>query len=95
MQVTVILLPFTVARGFLTFLRTTPLAAILPLDEHLDFHCYLAYQFGFWSVLHTICHIINAARQADPSRWATVPGGFKGVSQADYYSYEVQAQTPP
>jgi len=45
LQVTVILFPFTVARGFLTFVRTTPLAAVLPLDDHLDFHRYLAYQF--------------------------------------------------
>ena len=90
-QVVAILLPFTVARTLLTLLRTTPLAVILPLDQNMRMHKLLGYHFFLWSSLHTVCHLVNAARISDPSRYHTPPAA-PIPTQAEYYAEETQVQ---
>ena len=90
----VVLLPFTVARTLLTLLRTTPLAVVLPLDQNMRMHKLLGYHFFLWSCLHTVCHLVNAARISDPSRYHTPPAA-PIPTEAEYYAQETQVHTTP
>ncbi|KAK9866610.1 hypothetical protein WJX84_002042 [Apatococcus fuscideae] len=71
-QVVVALLLFPVARGMLTFIRSTPLKRVIPVDESIRMHKFLAYCFLFWGWLHSLAHFVNSAH-------ATQPGHLRGV----------------
>ena len=92
LQVIVIVLPLTIARSLLTIFRTTPLRHILPLNEHLDVHRQLGYHFFVWGLVHSVCHFINAARNADPSR-RHVQADPHAEPQPQYYRKELQVST--
>jgi len=73
LQIVMALLLFSVCRNLLTLLRATPLQQLLPLDEHLKTHAWLAAQLLFWSILHGTAHIIRnqrnpVTRQGDAAR---------------------------
>lgn len=48
-------------RNCLTFLRTTFLAHVLPIDQHVCFHKMTAAAIVGFTVIHTLAHIANAA----------------------------------
>ena len=52
-----ILLP--VMRGLLTRLRHSPLAFLLPLDQHIDIHKALGHVLLGFSLLHSAAHVFN------------------------------------
>ena len=58
LQVVVLLLLFPVARGLLTFIRSTPLKKVIPVDQSIQMHKFLAYCckcHASWSLLYTHC----------------------------------------
>lgn len=87
-QVILIMFPFTMARSFLTFLRILPLAKLVPVNKQLNVHKELGYHLLLWSTVHTVCHLINNVRTADPSRHHNALPLVR--SQADIYSDQVQ-----
>ncbi|KAI3646883.1 hypothetical protein MP228_007104 [Amoeboaphelidium protococcarum] len=52
-----ILIP--VMRNLLSFLRTTPLNEVLPLDENLEIHRRSAYVIAFCAIGHITCHYLD------------------------------------
>jgi predicted ferric reductase len=53
------ILLFTVMRNFLTFLRSTSVARILPLDKNIVFHKGFAWAIAFWVAVHGAAHNMN------------------------------------
>ncbi|XP_035865550.1 NADPH oxidase 5 [Phyllostomus discolor] len=51
-------------RRCLTWLRTTWLAQVLPLDQNIQFHQLMGYVVVGLSLVHTVAHIVNFALQA-------------------------------
>lgn len=88
MQVICVIFPFTMARSFLTVLRSSKLGKVLPMNKNVDLHKELGYHFLFWSIIHTACHFINIARFAEPSRHRGLSVPVK--SQREMYKEEVQ-----
>ncbi|XP_045183850.2 NADPH oxidase 5-like [Mercenaria mercenaria] len=48
-------------RNCLTYIRTTFLSHVLPLDQHIMFHKMTAIAIVIFAILHTLAHIANAA----------------------------------
>ncbi|KAK3594669.1 hypothetical protein CHS0354_016334 [Potamilus streckersoni] len=48
-------------RKCLTYMRLTKVANVLPLDQNILFHKMCGFFIVFWTVIHTVCHIGNAA----------------------------------
>jgi predicted ferric reductase len=53
------ILLFTVMRNFLTFLRSTWIAKLLPLDKNIVFHKGFAWAIAFWVAVHGASHNMN------------------------------------
>jgi hypothetical protein len=53
------ILLFTVMRNFLTFLRSTWVAKLLPLDKNIVFHKGFAWAIAFWVAVHGAAHNMN------------------------------------
>lgn len=53
------LLLLTMSRNFLTKLKEFPIQQYLPLDSHIQFHKIAACTALFFSLLHTVGHIVN------------------------------------
>uniref|UniRef100_A0A8B9LYX2 NADPH oxidase 5 n=1 Tax=Accipiter nisus TaxID=211598 RepID=A0A8B9LYX2_9AVES len=51
-------------RRCLTWLRTTPVAKVLPLDQHVVFHQLVGYVVLMLAAIHTGAHIANFSRLA-------------------------------
>lgn len=49
----------TMCRNFLTRLKESPLQQYIPLDAHIQFHKIAACTALFFSVMHTVGHIVN------------------------------------
>ncbi|XP_078330195.1 NADPH oxidase 5-like isoform X3 [Crassostrea virginica] len=47
-------------RKCLTYIRATPLAGFLPLDQNIQFHKMVGGMIAFYGILHTLAHIGNA-----------------------------------
>jgi len=45
-------------------LRQTPLNDIIPFDKNITFHKATAWSIVFWSIVHTIAHMVNFAHLA-------------------------------
>ncbi|KAK9836556.1 hypothetical protein WJX74_003035 [Apatococcus lobatus] len=71
-QVVVALWLFPVARGMLTFIRSTPLKRAIPVDQSIQIHKFLAYCFFFWGWLHSLAHFVNSARATQPRHLTAV-----------------------
>ncbi|KAK3594672.1 hypothetical protein CHS0354_016337 [Potamilus streckersoni] len=75
-------------RKCITYLRSTRVANILPLDQYILFHKMCGVFIVFWTVIHTSCHIGNAALVSKATGvgladilFTTVAGiGFVGAS---------------
>ncbi|KAL3884556.1 hypothetical protein ACJMK2_024689 [Sinanodonta woodiana] len=48
-------------RKCLTYMRLTIITNFLPLDQNILFHKMCGFFIVFWTVIHTVCHIGNAA----------------------------------
>jgi hypothetical protein len=75
-----ILLP--VMRGWLTRLRRSPLAFLLPLDQHIDLHKALGHVLLGFSLLHSAAHVFNYLSLGTPlarSLFGT-PAGLSGLA---------------
>jgi Ca2+-binding EF-hand superfamily protein len=46
-------------RRGLTWLRSTRVAFLLPLDQHIEFHKLAGYTITFFALIHTAAHLIN------------------------------------
>lgn len=44
-----------------TLIRSTPLAAILPLDQHITFHKTVGYVIGICVLFHASGHVAHAS----------------------------------
>ncbi|KAL7042509.1 hypothetical protein ACKWTF_001170 [Chironomus riparius] len=53
------LLLLTMSRNFLTKLKEFPIQQYIPLDSHIQFHKIAACTALFFSLLHTVGHIVN------------------------------------
>ncbi|NXI41542.1 NOX5 oxidase, partial [Galbula dea] len=58
------LLAVLMLRRCLTWLRATPLAKVLPLEQHVVFHQLVGYVVLLLGALHTAAHITNFSRLA-------------------------------
>ncbi|XP_048749074.2 NADPH oxidase 5-like isoform X2 [Ostrea edulis] len=47
-------------RKCLTYLRATPLANVLPLDQNIQFHKMVGGMIAFFGIIHTLAHVGNA-----------------------------------
>ncbi|CAH1766896.1 15001_t:CDS:2 [Entrophospora sp. SA101] len=56
------LILFPVCRNLISLFRTTPLNAIIPFDENIEFHKAIGWSILFFSLLHTFSHWANFAR---------------------------------
>eukprot|EP00742_Colponemidia_sp_Colp-10_P005362 GILJ01005730.1.p1 GENE.GILJ01005730.1~~GILJ01005730.1.p1 ORF type:complete len:1207 (-),score=135.75 GILJ01005730.1:170-3724(-) len=48
-----------VMRNLLSWLRTTPVAQYIPLDEPIEFHKIVGISISFFTLLHVVFHAIN------------------------------------
>ena len=78
------------ARSLQTFLRSSRLSRLLPMNKSLDVHKELGYHFLLWSLVHTLCHFVNIARFSDPSRHHDPAVPVK--TQRQMYGEEVQVR---
>jgi NADPH oxidase len=46
-------------RRSITWLRTSGMDWLLPLDRHIYFHKMMGWAICFFSVVHTLAHVIN------------------------------------
>ncbi|GAA5915211.1 hypothetical protein JCM8208_007711 [Rhodotorula glutinis] len=53
-----ILLP--VCRNFISMLRRSPLNRAVPFDKSVAFHEIVAWSIVFWSIVHTVAHLVNS-----------------------------------
>ncbi|PVD36334.1 hypothetical protein C0Q70_03313 [Pomacea canaliculata] len=51
---------FLMLRKSLTLMRNTPLARILPFDQHVMFHKMAGFAVVFFTLIHTAMHLANA-----------------------------------
>lgn len=49
-------------RKCLTYIRATPLAGFLPLDQNIVFHKMVGGMIAFYGITHTLAHIGNACK---------------------------------
>lgn len=49
-------------RKCLTYIRATPLASFLPLDQNIVFHKMVGGMIAFYGITHTLAHIGNACK---------------------------------
>jgi hypothetical protein len=49
-------------RKCLTYLRATPLANFLPLDQNIQFHKLVGSMIAFYGIVHTLAHVGNARK---------------------------------
>lgn len=49
-------------RRCLTWLRATPVAKVLPLDQHVVFHQLVGYVVLMLAAIHTGAHIANFSK---------------------------------
>lgn len=52
---------FLMLRKSLTLMRNTPLARILPFDQHVMFHKMAGFAVVFFTLIHTAMHLANAS----------------------------------
>ncbi|KAK9863550.1 hypothetical protein WJX84_002100 [Apatococcus fuscideae] len=64
-QVTMALILFPVARGLLTFIRSTPLKKAIPVDHSIPVHKILGYCLLAWSLIHSIGQFVNSALETN------------------------------
>jgi NADPH oxidase len=62
LHVDVIFILLPVCRNFISALRLTPLNDIIPFDKNITFHKATAWSIVFWSVVHTLAHVVNLVR---------------------------------
>ncbi|KPV76951.1 uncharacterized protein RHOBADRAFT_42164 [Rhodotorula graminis WP1] len=53
-----ILLP--VCRSFVSLLRRSPMNRAIPFNKSVAFHEIVAWSIVFWSVVHTVAHLVNS-----------------------------------
>ncbi|XP_015781033.1 NADPH oxidase 5 [Tetranychus urticae] len=56
---------FLVLRRTLTFLRTLGINDYFPIDQHIYYHKLCGYLIAFFSIIHTIAHLINFIHLSD------------------------------
>ena len=54
-----VLVMILMMRRALTWLRSTRVAVLLPLDQHIELHKLSGYTITFFGVLHTLAHLVN------------------------------------
>ncbi|NWW95556.1 NOX5 oxidase, partial [Rhynochetos jubatus] len=77
-----------VSAGCLTWLRATPMAEVLPLDQHIVFHQLVGYVVLGLAAVHTGAHIANFSRLARQDGhhgltdylWSARVGGLGGTA---------------
>ncbi|GAA94526.1 hypothetical protein E5Q_01178 [Mixia osmundae IAM 14324] len=73
-----ILLP--VCRNMISFLRNTPLGAVIPFDSNITFHKAVAWSMVFFTAVHVTAHMVNFAQLGIASGTNVV--GFLGANFA-------------
>ncbi|KAJ7143696.1 NADPH oxidase [Mycena epipterygia] len=71
-DVVFILLP--VCRNFITLMRRTPLAEIIPFEKNITLHKATAWSIVVGSVVHTLAHIVNLYRLTKSNTSARTTG---------------------
>lgn len=54
-----VLVMILMMRRGLTWLRSTRIAVLLPLDQHIELHKLTGYTITFFGLLHTLAHLVN------------------------------------
>ncbi|KAJ1982836.1 hypothetical protein H4R33_004954 [Dimargaris cristalligena] len=69
LHVDIALVLFPVCRTFISLLRSTPLARVIPFDRNITFHKLCGYSILVFTLIHTFCHYANYAKlvQANPT----------------------------
>ncbi|KAI9883164.1 MAG: hypothetical protein M1823_005078 [Watsoniomyces obsoletus] len=75
----VALILFPVCRTLISYARRTPLAGIIPFDEHIEFHKMVGWSMVFFTTIHIVAHWNNFAQLAAKNKL-----GFKGFLQANF-----------
>ena len=75
-----------VSRNMLSWLRTTPMGTIIPLDSNILFHKAIALGIFVGGGLHIVCHYFNFWAIASESG-ATSGSGFIGILQLAFGSW--------
>ena len=57
-----VLILLLMLRHSITWLRTTPMRYILPIDNHVTYHRNVGYTIVVLSLIHTIAHLINIGK---------------------------------
>ncbi|GAA5955490.1 hypothetical protein JCM3765_006794 [Sporobolomyces pararoseus] len=59
LHVDVAFILFPICRGFVSTLRRTPLNEFVPFEKNVEFHKMVAWSIVFWTLVHTIAHLVN------------------------------------
>lgn len=57
-----VLVMILMMRRGLTWLRSTRIAVLLPLDQHIELHKLAGYAITFFGLLHTLAHLVNFSK---------------------------------
>lgn len=74
LHVDVIYILLPVCRGFISFLRRTPLNDFIPFDKNITFHKATAWSIVFFSFVHIAAHMVNFYKLAMADTSATNTG---------------------
>lgn len=70
-----VLVMILMMRRALTWLRSTRVAVLLPLDQHIELHKLAGYTITFFGTLHTLAHLVNFSKSHMPSMGAGCRAG--------------------
>ena len=59
---------FLMMRRGLTWLRSTRLAALLPLDQHIELHKLVGFVIFVFSTIHVLAHLSNFSKSMYSAR---------------------------
>ncbi|GAA5845561.1 hypothetical protein JCM5353_006754 [Sporobolomyces roseus] len=76
-----ILLP--ICRGFVSRLRRSTLNELVPFEKNMEFHKLVAWSIVFWTLVHTIAHLVNFWRLAIVLS-STTPGRILAYFKANF-----------
>ncbi|KAJ7627849.1 NADPH oxidase [Mycena polygramma] len=74
LHIDVIFILLPVCRNFVSIMRRTPLATVIPFDENITLHKATAWSIVIGSLVHTLAHVVNLYRLTMADTSATTLG---------------------
>ncbi|GAA5908688.1 uncharacterized protein JCM6883_004140 [Sporobolomyces salmoneus] len=59
LHVDVAFILFPICRGFVSRLRRSRLNEVVPFEKNIEFHQIVAWSIVFWTLVHTVAHLVN------------------------------------